>query len=122
MRRVRKPFAAQNVGMHPQDQHFLVIGSVENADPPAFRQVASRAPEKIVLQFGGAGMLEAEHLAALRIDPGHDMPDGAIFSRRIHRLKDQQDGIAVGCVMEMLQLTQSRDMFIQQFRYCSFDL
>ena len=50
----------------------------------------------------GAGMLEAEHLAALRIDPGHHMLDGAVFSRRIHRLKDQQDGIAIGCVKKLL--------------------
>jgi hypothetical protein len=52
--------------MHADDQHLLVIGTVEDADPSAFRQVAGRSPEKIVLQFGGAGMLEAEYLAALR--------------------------------------------------------
>ena len=91
MRRVREPFAAENLGMHADDQHFLVVGPVEDADPPALRQVARGAPEKIVLQFGGAGMFEAEHLAALRIDAGHHMPDGAVFARRIHRLKDQQD-------------------------------
>ena len=89
--------------MHADDQHFLVVGSVEDADPPAFRQIARGAPEKIVLQFGGAGMFEAEYLAALRIDPGHDVPDGAVFSGRIHRLKDQQDGIAIGCVVKLLQ-------------------
>jgi hypothetical protein len=33
-------------------------------------------------------MFEAEHLAALRIDPGHHMLDGTVFSRRIHALKD----------------------------------
>ena len=41
MRGVRDRFAAQNLGMHADDQHFLVIGSVENADPPAFRQIAA---------------------------------------------------------------------------------
>ena len=88
--------------MHADDQHFLVIGSVEDADPPAFRQIAGGAPEKIVFQFGGAGMFEAEHLAALRVDPGHHVLDGAVFSRRIHRLKDQQDGIAIGRVEKLL--------------------
>ena len=102
MRRIRDPFAAQNFGMHADDQHFLVIGSVEDADPPAFRQIAGGAPEKVVLQFGGAGMLEAEDLAALRIDPGHHVPDGAVFSRRIHRLKNQQHGIAIGRVEQLL--------------------
>ena len=114
MRRVREPFAAENLGMHADDQHLLVIGSVEDADPPAFRQIARGAPEKIVLQFGGAGMLEAEDLAALRIDPGHHMPDGAVLSRRIHRLKDQQDGIAVGRVEKLLQRAQLRNMLFQQ--------
>ena len=101
--------------MHADDQHLLVIGSVEDADPPAFRQIARGAPEKIVLQFRGAGMFEAENLAALRVDPGHHMLDGAIFSRRIHRLKDQQDGIAVGCVEELLQRAQLGNMLLQEF-------
>ena len=51
-----------------------------------------------MLQFREAGMFEAEYLAALRIDSGHHVLDGAIFSRRIDRLKNQQDGIAVGCI------------------------
>ena len=55
--------------MHADDQHLFVIRSVEDADPSALRQLTSTAPEKIVLQFGGAGMLEAEDLAALRVDP-----------------------------------------------------
>ena len=41
------------------------------------------------------GMLEAEDLAALRVDPGHHVADRSVLSRRIHRLKDQKDGIAV---------------------------
>ena len=100
--------------MHADDQHFLVIGSVEYADPPAFRQITGGAPEKIVLQFGGAGMFEAEYLAALGIDPGHHVLDGAVFSRRIHRLKDQQDGIAIGRVEKLLLRAQLRDVFSQK--------
>ena len=73
------------------------------------------APEKIVFQFGGAGMFEAEHLAALRVDPGHHVPDGAVFSRRIHRLKDQQDGMAIGCVEKLLLRTQLRNVLFQKF-------
>ena len=59
-------------------------------------------------------MLEAEHLAALRIDAGHHVLDGAILSGRIHRLKDQQDGIAVGCVEKLLLRTELRDVLFQQ--------
>ena len=91
--------------MHAHDQHLLVIGSVEDTDPPAFRQIARGAPEKIVLQFGGAGMFEAEHLAALGVDAGHHVPDGAVFSRRIHGLKNQQEGVAIGCIEKLLLRT-----------------
>ena len=100
------PFAAQNLGMHAGDQNLLVIGSVEDADPAAFRQVAGGAPEKIMLQFAGAGMLEAEDLAALRIDARHHMPDGAVFSCRVHRLENQQHGMAIGRVEKLLLRAQ----------------
>jgi hypothetical protein len=63
----RKPLAAENLRMHANDEHLLVIGTIEDADPPAFRQPAGRAPEKIVLQFFGARLFETENLAALRI-------------------------------------------------------
>ncbi|HZL70788.1 MAG TPA: hypothetical protein VFC29_26035 [Candidatus Limnocylindrales bacterium] len=48
-------------------------------------------------------------------DPGHNGLDGSIFSRRIHRLKDQQDGIAVGCVEKLLQRAQLRNVLSQKF-------
>src|SRR5580658_1394472 len=67
----RQTFAAQNFGMHLGDQHFLIVGTVENPYPSALRQVARGAPKKIVLQLGGAGMLEAEYLTTLRIDSRH---------------------------------------------------
>ena len=115
VRRVRDPFAAENLGMHADDKHLLVVGSVEDPDPPAFRQIAGGAPEKIVLQFGGAGMFKAEYLAALWVNPRHHMLDGTIFSGRVHRLKDQQDGIAVGCVEKFLQRAQLRNVLSQEF-------
>ena len=60
-------------------------------------------------------MFETEYLAALRIDPGHHVLDGAIFSGRVHRLKDQQDGMAVGCVEKLLLRTKLRNVLFQQF-------
>ena len=114
MQRVREPFAAKNLGMNADDQDFLVIGSVEDADPSASLQIARGAPEKIVFQFGGAGMLEAEHLAALRIDPGHHMPDGAVLARGVHGLKDQQDRMAVVGIEKLLLRAQLLDVFLQK--------
>ena len=100
--------------MHADDQHLFVIGSVEDADPPALGEIARGAPEKIVFQFGGAGMFETEHLATLGVDPGHHMPDGAVFSRRIHRLKDQQNGMAICGVEKLLLQTELRNVLLQE--------
>ena len=88
--------------MHADDQHLLIVGAVEDADLPTSRQIACRPPKRVVLQFCGAGMLEAEHLATLRIDPRHHMADRAVFSSGIHRRKDQQDGIAIVRVERLL--------------------
>ena len=68
-----------------------------------------------MLQFGGGGVFEAKHLAALRVDPRHHVPDDTVLSRRIHRLKDQQNGITIGRVMKLLHRAQSRNMLSQQF-------
>ena len=89
--------------MDPRDQHFLVIGTIEDADPPAFGQMSCRAPEKIMFQFIGGRLFETENLAALRIDPGHDVPDGPVLAGCVHPLKNQQQRIAVGGVVKLLQ-------------------
>jgi len=43
------------------------------------------------------------------------MLDGAILPSRIHRLKDQQDRVAVGCVEKLLQCAQLRNVLFQKF-------
>ena len=59
------------------------------------RQTAGGAPEEIMFQFLGAGLFEAEHLAALRIYAGHDVLDGAVLAGGVHRLENQQQRMAV---------------------------
>src|ERR1700733_15105476 len=113
-RSVRQTFAAQNWRMYAHDQHFLVVGTIEDADAPALGQLPGGAPEKIVLQLRRTRMLEAEHLATLWIDPGHHVLDGAILSGRIHRLEDQQHGMAVRRVQELLQRTQLSYVLVEQ--------
>ena len=68
--------------MHAEDEHLLVAGTIEDADSSALRQTAVRAPEEIMFQLDGTRLFETEHLAALRIDPGHDVPDGAVLACR----------------------------------------
>ncbi len=106
--------------MDPDDQDLFIIGSVENADPTALRQVAGRSPEKIMLRFGGAGMLEAEDLATLGIHPGHHVLDGSVLSRRVHRLKDQKDGVTVGRIVKLLERAQLRDVIVEEFAITLF--
>jgi len=46
--------------MHAHDEHFLIVGTIEDANPPAFRQTAVRAPKKIMLQFFHARCLKLQ--------------------------------------------------------------
>src|SRR5664280_2425780 len=101
--------------MHSNDQYFLVVRTIEDTDPSAFGKAAGRTPEKIMLQLFGARLFEAENLAALRIDPGHDVPDGAVLAGSVYPLKNQQQRIAIGCVVKLLQRTQHLDVFSQEF-------
>src|SRR6267378_6542722 len=103
---VGQVFAAQDLRTHAHDQHFLVIGAVEDADPPAFGQETRGAPEKIMLQLLGARVLEAEYLAALRIDAGHHVFDDAVLAGRVHALEDEQESVPVGRVQQALQRAQ----------------
>ena len=82
---------------------------------PRSGRTAGRAPQKIVLQFLGGRLFEPEHLAPLRIDAGHDVPDGAVLAGGVHPLKDQQQRVTVGRVVETLQFTQRLDVFSQKF-------
>ncbi len=100
--------------MDPHDQHLLVVRPVEDPDAASLRKVARRAPEKVVLQFRRAGMLEAEYLTALGIDARHHMLDRAVLSRRVHALKNYEQRIPVRCIEQLLQRAQRRHVPRQQ--------
>lgn len=59
-------------------------------------------------------MLVAAHAATLRVDPGHYVSDRAILARGVHRLKDQQQGVAIRCVQQLLGCTEAFDVLRQQ--------
>src|SRR5438445_845035 len=111
----RQFLALESLRMDANDEDFLVIRAIKDADPAAFVQAAGGSPKEIVLQLLGARMFETEDLAALGIDAGHHVLDGAVFSRRIHGLKNQQHRIAHVGVEEALQLAQFRLMFFEKF-------
>ena len=101
--------------MHANNQHLLVIGTVKYADLPAFGKPDRRAPEKIVFQLVGTGLFETENLAACRIDSRHDVANGAILAGSVHPLKNEQQCIAVGRVMKLLQRAQLLNVFFKEF-------
>src|SRR5208283_2983206 len=102
-RGVGEAFAAEDFGVHANDEHLLVMRSIEDSDPAALGQIAGGAPEEIVLQLLGTGMFETEHLTALGVDTGHHMLDRAILSGGVHCLKNQQNGVAVRRIEKLLQ-------------------
>src|ERR1700722_5826472 len=100
--------------MHPDHEHLFVIRTIEDTDPPTLGKVASRTPEKVMLQFLGARLFEAEDLASLRIDARHHVADSAVLAGTVHPLKNQQQSITVRGVMKLLQGTQPADIFCQK--------
>lgn len=70
--------------MNSDDEDLLIAGTIEDADAPALREPTRRSPEEVVLKLFSARWLEAEDLAALRIDAGHDVLDGPILPGRVH--------------------------------------
>ena len=68
-----------------------------------------------MFQFLDARLSEAEDLAALRIDAGHQMPDGAVLAAGVHPLKDQQQSVTVGGVVKALQRTQFLHVLCKEF-------
>src|ERR1035437_1365082 len=118
----RKPLSEEHLRMHPNNQHFLVIGTVEDADPSARRQTAGRAPEKIMLQFFCARMLETVDFTALRVDARQDVADRAILSGSVHGLKNKEHRIAVGRIEEVLQSAQIPNIRIEKLLVMFSDL
>ena len=102
--------------MHADDQHFFVIRTIEDADMAALGQKPRGLPQEVMFQLLGAGMFEAEDLAALRIDARHHVLDGAVFAGRVHGLKNQQQRVAIVGVQQILLLAQFFDVFAEELR------
>ncbi len=42
------------------------------------------------------------------------MPDGTVFAGSVHALKNHQQGIAIGCIVKLLQRTQTSNMLSEK--------
>ena len=76
---------------------------------PAPRQRLRDPPQEVVVPLLGARRLERVHVAALRIDAGHDVLDDAVLAGRIHALKHDEHGPTTVGVKALLQLLKPRD-------------
>ena len=81
--------------MDPDDQDFLVVGAVEDADVAALGQLLLVAPQVVVVEVGAGRDLEAADLDALRVDAAHDVADRAVLAGRVHRLEDHHHAVGV---------------------------
>ena len=88
--------------MYSNDENLLIVGAIEDGDPPAFGKPARRAPEKIMFQFLGTWLFETENVTALRVNAGHHVADSAVLASGVDPLKNQQQRIAVGRVVKLL--------------------
>ena len=67
-----------------------------------------------MLQLFRTGVFKTEYLAALGIDTGHDVLDGAVLSSGVLGLKNQQQRKAVGRVEKLLLIAQFLHVLCQQ--------
>src|SRR6516162_4720322 len=112
----------QKLRMHANHQRFLVIAPIENANVPAVRQAFHTAEEKIVVEVLRSRRLEGKDLAALGVDAGHDVLDGAILAGCVHGLKNQQHSPFVLRVQLVLQLREGLDTKSQRLFRAGFGL
>ena len=62
----------------------------------------------------GRRRLERRHLAALRVQPGHDVADRAVLARRINALQHDEHRTLLFGVEPELQVRESLDVLLQR--------
>ena len=102
----RPPDARWRQLVHPHHQHVLVVGAVEDGDPPPGRGVGVDAPEKVVVQLLGARHPEGGHVHAARVEPAHHALDCAVLARGVPSLEHQQQAMGAGREHQLLEVEQ----------------
>src|SRR5262249_22245981 len=102
--------------MQAHDEHFLVVGTIEDADLAAFGKYSTVPPEIVVVEFLGGWSFEAGDSAPLRVETGHHMFNGPVFARCVHRLKVDQQGVSILRMQFALELRQELDALAKTLR------
>jgi hypothetical protein len=104
-----QPLALEELGMHADHQHLLVVRAVEDADAAALGEALRAAPEKVVVELFVARRLEGGDLASLRIHSRHHVLDRAVLPGGVHGLEDHEHRPAVLGVEHVLELGERLD-------------
>jgi hypothetical protein len=113
--RYRQLLALQDLGVNARHEHFLIVRPVEDPDAPPLREHLEVPPQVVVVEFLRRGRLETMHVAALRVQPGHDVLDRPVLPGGIHGLKNDQQRVRVLRIQLVLVLRQHLDAVLQEF-------
>ena len=99
-------WCAEQLGVHADGQHFLVVRSIEDGDLAARWQHQRVAPQEVVRQLGTVRRAKARHAHALWIQPRDHMLDHAVLAGRVERLQHDQQRVAARGVEDVVQVAQ----------------
>ena len=72
------------------------------------------APQEVMANFERRWDLECGDVASLRVQPGEDVPDRAVFARGVHTLQDDQQGLGFSSVEALLEVGESLAVLLQR--------
>src|SRR4030081_3270594 len=113
--RLRQLLVFENLTVDAHHKHFLVIGTVENADVASLGPALRGSPKVVVVQFFFRRRLEGPHVHSLRIYARHDVLDRSILPGRVHALNNQQQAPTVLRRENVLEAAQFLDATPSQF-------
>jgi hypothetical protein len=89
--------------MDARGKDVFVVRAVEDADHASRWNLKLAAPEEVVFGFKRGRDFEAGDVAALGVNAGENMGDGAVFAGGIHALKDDEEGLGAGGIEDVLK-------------------
>src|SRR5215212_10440508 len=95
------------------DEHVLVVGAVEDADPTPGRSAPVVSPQEVMVGLNGTRSLERRHPAPLRVDTAEDVLDGAVFPSRIHSLQHDEQTLFILRVETLLEILYASALLLQ---------
>ncbi len=95
LRRGGEPLPREDLGMDANDEHLLVVGTVEDADLAAYGNPLGVTPEVVVVELLVRGGLEARDPNALRVDAAHHVADRPVLAAGVDRLQDDEQAPVV---------------------------